>query len=222
MSPITQSGSYQVPTTATELEFVSDDVDDTYLGAGARQLTITGLNSLWEEITFTINTSGTTPVILPHNMTRVYRWYVSSSGTYSTQSVGSHEGELTIQESGGGQVWTQIYTSPFPVGQSEIGVYTIPKGKTGYLLNKNIFADTSKTTDIFLYARCNADDIVAPFDGTMRLVEREIGLQGGIHLDFEVPKGPFEGPCDIGFMGQVSQGTADISVEFELILVDTN
>ena len=54
----------------------------------------------------------------------------------------------------------------------------------------------------------------------MNLVEREIGLTGGHSIIYQIPKGPFVGPCDIGFMGKVSSGTADVSVEFELILID--
>ena len=222
MKPISQGGFYRVPTTPTSLEFVSDDVDDTYLGAGARQITITGLDSSWEEVTFTINTSGTTAVALPIDLLRVYRWYVSSSGTYATQTVASHQGELELREVGGGQTWSIIPNSPFPVGQSEIGVYTIPKGKTGYLLSKFMFTDTTKTADIFFYGRCFADDVTTPYSGTMRLVEREIGLTEGQSITYQIPKGPFVGPCDIGFMGRVSSGTVDVSVEFELIVIDDN
>lgn len=221
MQPISQSGFYQVPTSPTSLEFVSDDVDDTYLGTGARQITGQCINSSWESQTFIINTSGTTPVLLPFDCLRVYRWFVSSSGSYANQIVGSHEGELTLREVGGGQIWAIIPNSPFAVGQSEIGVFTIPDGKTGYLLSKHMFTDTSKTADIFFYKRCGADDILTPYIGTMNLVEREIGLTGGHSISYAIPKGPFIGPCDVGFMGKVSVGTADASVEFELVLVDT-
>ena len=221
MEPITQSGFYRVPSTITSLEFVSDDADDTYLGTGARQITLTCVNSTWQEEILVINTSGTTPVQLPQSCYRVNRWKVSSSGSYANQNVGSHEGELTIRESGAGQIWSIIPNSPFPVGQSEIGIYTIPKGKTGFLLSKNMFADTTKTADLFFYARCNTDDTTSPYTGTMNLVEREIGLTGGHNIEYQIPKGPFVGPCDIGFMGMVSVGTADASVEFELVLVDT-
>ena len=148
-----------------------------------------------------------------HSLTR--NWCAASNGLEE-----QHSGELTLRESGAGQVWTKILNAPFPSGQSEIGVFTIPKGKTGFLFNKQLFTDTTKTANLFFYGRCFADDITSPYDGTMRLVEREIGLTGGQAITYRIPKGPFVGPCDIGFMGDVSTGSAEVSVEFELILID--
>ena len=217
-APVTQSGFYRTPSTPVSLEILSDSAADTYGGAGAQQVTITGLNSSWDEITFTVNLNGTTPVTLPVNMLRVYRWYVSSSGTYATQSLGSHQGELEIREAGNGPIWSIIPVSPFPAGQSEIGAYTIPKGYAGYLLAKNIFTDTSKTADFYFFQRGNADDVTTPYNGTMRLIEREVGVQGGYRINFDIPKGPIIGPADIGYIGYVSVGSADVSVEFELVL----
>lgn len=217
-SPVTQSGYYRTPSTPATLEILSDNVADTYGGAGAQQVTITGLNSSWDEITFTVNMSGTTPVALPHDMLRVYRWYVSSSGTYSTQSLGSHYGILEIREAAAGPVWSIVPIDPFPAGQSEIGAYTIPRGYVGYLMGKNIFTDTSKTADFYFFQRDNADDVTSPYAGTMRLIEREVGVQGGYKVSFDIPKGPIVGPADVGYIGYVSVGTADVSVEFELIL----
>ena len=54
----------------------------------------------------------------------------------------------------------------------------------------------------------------------MRITEREIGVQGGFDHHFAVPKGGHVGPCDIGFMAKVASGTASLSVEFELLLID--
>jgi hypothetical protein len=220
IAPITNSGFYRVPTTATVLEFVSGSANDTAAGSGAQEITIIGTNNTWDEVSQTIETDGTTAVALTTNLTRLYRWYVSRSGTYATQSAGSHAGILTIQEDSGGDVWSSIPITPFPIGQSQIGVYTVPAGKTAYLLSKNVFVDTSKTADVYFYQRPLADDVTTPYTGTMRLVEREVGITGGYDLRTKAPKGPFVGPCDIGFMGSVSVGTADASAEFELLVVD--
>lgn len=219
-SVVAYTGAYQTPTAATALEFVSDDVNDTSTGSGAREITVTGLDSNWEEVTQTVTTNGTTAVALGTNLIRLYRWYVSSSGSYAGSTAASHAGNLTIQVSGGGTVWSTIPNSPIPYGQSVIGAYTVPKGKAGYILSKNIFVDTTKTADIYFFKRENADDVTAPYSGTRRLVEREVGVQGGVTINFDVPKDGLTGPCDIGFIGSVSSGTADCSVEFEILLVD--
>lgn len=219
LNPITQSGFYRTPTTATALEFVSSDANDTSAGTGAREVTVIGLNGSWQEVTQTVTTNGTTAVALGTNLIRLYRWYVSSSGTYATQSTGSHAGTLTIRESGGGATWSTIGIAPFPTGQSQIGSYTIPTGYTGYLLSKNIFVDSTKEADIYFFQRPLANDVSSPFSGAMRLFEREVGVTGGFELKTVAPKGPFVGPCDLGFMGKTSTGTAEVSVEFELLLV---
>lgn len=220
LRPVTLSGFYRTPTTATALEFVSDNANDTSAGTGAREVTIVGLDSSWNEVSQTVTTNGTTAVALGTNLIRLYRWYVSSSGTYATQTTGSHAGTLTIQESGGGNVWSILNTSPFSVSQSEIACYTVPAGHTGYLLSKSVSIDSNKTVDVFFFQRPNADDVATPYSGAMRLIEKEIGVTGSIDFRMIAPKGPFVGPCDIGFMAVVGSGTSDASSEFELLLVE--
>jgi len=218
LSPISQDSTYPTPTTATALEFVSSSASDGVAGSGAQEVTVIGLDSNWAEVTQTVITNGTTAVALSTNLTRLYRWYVSSSGTYATETTGSHVGTLTIRESGGGTTWSTIPISPFSAGQSQIGAYSIPTGYTGYLLSKLVYTDTGKTADVFFFQRLNIDDVTTPYSGTMRLVEREIGVQGGFMHELVTPK-EFVGPCDIGFMAKVTSGNADISGEFSLLLV---
>lgn len=220
--PITQTLAYPTPTAATALEILSSsgDDDDDVAKPGARKVTVIGLDANWEEQTEEVSMDGVTPVALANSYTRIYRWFVSESGTYATATAGSHVGTLTIRESGGGTIWTQIDATPFPVGQSEIGAYTIPAGKTGYLTTKHVTVDSNKSVDLYFFARRMADDVADPYTGIMRIVDREVGVTGPVTTDYKIPKGPFVGPCDIGFMGVVSANTADVSVEFELLLVD--
>jgi len=218
--PITQGQLYQTPTAATALEIISASVNDTAAGSGAQQVTLVGLDANWDEVTQTVEMNGTTAVALTTPLIRLYRWYVSRSGTYATATAGSHAEVLTVRVAGAGATWDTIAKLPFPLGQSQIGVYTVPRNKKAYLLSKNIFVDSTKAADIYFFQRPNASDVVTPYTGTMRLAEREVGLTGGYNLMTQAPKGPFIGPCDIGFMGLISVGTAECSVEFELLLVD--
>jgi hypothetical protein len=221
VAPVTLTGSYFTPTTAQALEFVSDSANDTALGSGAREITVVGLDANWLEVEQTIATNGTTAVQLPTNLTRLYRWYVSSSGTYSNAIGGSsHDGLLTIRGTGGGTDWSIITNTPLATGSSQIGVYTVPINKTAYVLSKSIFVDSGKVADVYAFFRENCDDITAPFSGVRRLAEREVGVTGDFQRNFPAPLGPFIGPCDIGFMAKVSQGTGFISVEFDLLLIE--
>lgn len=219
--PITQSGTYQTPTTAQALEFVSTAAADALNGAGMREITITGLDANWNKVVQVIAahaTDGTIAVAIPTSLIRLMTWKVSSSGTYATDITSSHVGVLTIQASGGGTVWSTIPTTPFPSGRSQIGAYTIPTGFTGYLMGKLIYTDTNKVADVYFFERNNADDVTTPYSGVMSLIEREVGVVGGFDHHFTLPKNGFVGPCDLGAMAKVTSGTADVSIEFELLL----
>lgn len=217
---VSQTGAYQVPMAVVTLEIVSSDANDTAAGSGAQEVTIFGLDADWNETTVVVDTNGLTAVIVSVDFIRVFRWIVSRSGTYASSVAASHAGVLTLQVSGGGTVWDRIPITPFPLGQSVMGAYTIPKGKTGYLLSKQIFIDSTKTADIYFFQRTNADDVTTPYSGVRQIVEREVGVAGTLAMDFRSPKGPFIGPCDIGFIGSVSVNDAEASAEFELLLVD--
>ena len=222
LSPISQSLTYQTPTAAVALEIVSSSANDALNNTGAHEYTITGLDANWNEVTQVVTahaTNGTIAVAIPTSLIRLYQWYVSKSGAYATATVGSHVGTLTVRVAGGGATCSQIVVTPFPIGQSQIGVYTIPIGYTGYLLSKNTFVDTAKSADIYFFQRPLANDVTTSFTGTMRLIQREVGIKEGYNLRTVTPKGLFVGPCDIGFMGLVSVGTAECSVEFELLLI---
>ena len=219
MQPITSSGFYRTPTTPTALEIVSDNANDTAAGTGARSLHIFSAKADWKITEEIVALNGTTPVAIPVDSLRMCRFHVEDSGTYADASTGSHAGTLTVQESGGGAVWEKIGVSPFPFGQSQIGVCFVPLGKVGYILSKRITVATTKIADIYLFQRQNANVVSAPFDA-IRMVERDVGVVGATNISFSVPLGPFPGPCDIGFMGRVTLTTGDVSVEFELLLVD--
>ncbi|MCK5504212.1 MAG: hypothetical protein KAJ10_03575 [Thermodesulfovibrionia bacterium] len=223
-SPVTISGAYQTPIANTALEFVSDSANDTAAGSGAQEITIEYIvdagGGVWNRATQTLETNGVAAVALPVDVIRIDRWYVTRSGAYASPTAASHAGNLTIRVAGAGATWSTIPNTPIPVAQSQIGAATIPSGTTAYLFSKNVFIDTSKTADVYFFQRENANDVTTPFTGIRRLLEREIGIQGGFSVDFRAPKGPFVGPCDLGFIGVVSSGTADISVEYELLLID--
>ena len=219
MVPIASSLKYPTPTVATTLEVVSSDADDTVAGAGARTVSVKGLNASWEEITQTVNMNGLTPVPLPIDMIRVYDWWVASSGVYATSATGSHQGTITVQTSPGAVLWFNGTVTPYPKGQSEIAGYTVPVGFRAYIFVHGIIADSTKAVDVIFLKRESADDVAVPFT-PMRTLKEFTGLAGNsVGGDTTAPINSFEAKTDIIFMGIVTSGTASVTVDYEILLI---
>ncbi len=216
--PISIGGIYRTPTAATALEIVSASANDNASGSGAREVTIEGLDSNFELLTQTVVPNGITAVALDTDLTRVFRAYVSQSGTYADVSTGSHGGALTIRAAGGGDTWLTIDATDYPRGQTEIGAYTIPAGYRGFVSSLFANVDASQESSVIFMQRPNADTVAAPYDGAMRLIIEVGSFTGERTLKPKTPLGPFVGPCDLIFCGQASAGTADIDVDFEILL----
>lgn len=224
VAPITSGNIYQTPTVLTSLEVVSSDANDTTAGSGGQTVIFEGLCAGWLECSEEVELNGTTAVDLVNTYYRIYRGYVSRSGTYAIGTVGSHAGDLTLRVDGGGATWAKINSSvsaDFDLSQTEIGVYTVPKGKTAYIGNIYIHVETNKVVDIYLFKRCDADDVTTPYSGIMRFITQFHGIEGGTRsLQAKTLINGLNGACDVGFMAKVSTGTAGVSVDFEIILID--
>jgi len=223
-TPVCEGGFYRTPQVAgaTQLRIkAGGNAADTAAGAGAREVTLQGLDATGAEITETIATNGASASsATTASFIRLHRLWVSASGTYATQSAGSHAGDIVIEDSAGTQDWATIASTDFPRGQSQIGIYSIPAGKTGYI--KEVFGtvDSNKTMNIAFFQRKNILETAAPYS-SMRLITEMKGISGPFSLLITTPVNGFTGPCDIGFMAKVSTGTGDLTVDFEIMLKDT-
>jgi|DEB0MinimDraft_10_1074344.scaffolds.fasta_scaffold40191_2 hypothetical protein len=221
LQAIADAQVYQTPTAAVSLEILSSDANDAAAGTGARTVEIQGLDANFAEQTQTVTMNGTTAAAITGTWMRVFRARVTESGTYASQSAGSHAGTLTVRVAGAGATWATIglTTASFPMGQTEIGAYTIPAGKTGYLLSKHISIESTKTPNVLWFRRENADDTSAPYD-SMRLFQRHVGAAAEISYSPHAPVLVLPEKTDIGCMGYVATGTAAVSVDFQILLVD--
>jgi len=222
LTAIATAKTYKTPTSVTALEMVSDDnTNDTSSGSGAQQVTVYGLNSSWVEISETVTLNGTTAVALANSYFRIYRMKVTRSGTYASDTAGSHNSTITLRVASAGATWAEIAPeSSFGLGQSQIGAFTIPSGKVGLILTKHIKKESAKNPNVYFFVRENADDVTTPYTGVMQVKELERNIDGSFVLQPRSPLGPFTGPADIGFLCNVATGTADLSVDFEILLVD--
>ena len=155
---------------------------------------------------------------------RLYRAWVSKSGTYATQATASQQGAITIAVTDGakgGDVWAsipEIGTTGLGIGQSLIGMYTVPKGKTAYITSSTLSVDSNKAADLYFFARTNIDETAAPYSGTMRLKNLYIGVTGIQEIQHKTYE-KYEELTDIGFFA-IGALNDDISVEFELYLLE--
>lgn len=218
--PICNGGNYQTPTSAQALEILSSSANDAAAGTGARKVVIQGLNASCAEINEEVTLNGTTPVALSTQFFRIFRVFVSESGSYANQSTPSQLGTITIRGAGGGDTWVTIplLNSTFGVAQSLIGAYTVPAGKTAYILSQTITVDSGKSATVVFFKRENVDTVSAPFE-PLRAQNIYTGLTG-FHEMLHITNESYPEKTDMGFMGFMSTGTGDISVEFELLLVD--
>ena len=156
---VSVGGIYQTPqsTSATTLRIKSGgNANDTAAGSGAREVTLVGIDETGAEVSETLATAGASASsATTTTFMRLYRSFVSGSGTYANSSTGSHSADIVIENSAGGTDWATIVVNGFAKSQSEIGAYTIPVGYTGYLLGGFGFVDSTKVTDYVLNAGYN-------------------------------------------------------------------
>ena len=219
ITPVCSSGFYRTPTTAVSLEVVSTSTNDTAAGSGARSVTVEGLDANGVFQKKTTATDGTSAAAISGTWLRVFRMYVSTSGTYATQTASSHAGTITVQVASGGDVWAQIEVdSGLGLGQSQIGAYTVPKGKEAYLCTNQFSIDSNKTVNLYFFKRDNILDTTAPYE-PMRLQSVYEGLTGNNSFQHKTYE-KYDELTDIGYMAKTSTGTSSVSVEFEIILID--
>lgn len=224
--PVTMGGVYQTPQAASATTVrikAGGDANDTAAGTGAREVTVEGLDETFAFVSEAIATAGASASsATTATFTRIFRVYVSGSGTYATASAGSHSGDIVIENGAGGTDWATIDATDITKAQSEIGVYTVPAGSSGYVKLREVSIDSGKTIDLDFFSRTGCDETAAPYSAR-RTQSVMTGLSGGSIETFgptDIPFGPYVGPTDIGFLAKVTTGTASVSVEFDIFLVE--
>jgi hypothetical protein len=147
---------------------------------------------------------------------RIAEAFVSASGSYANALVGSHAGDIVVEDAAGTEDWATITATGFARGETQIGVYTIPLGYNGYITDFTFAADSNKAVDLLFFKREGVLDTVAPYHA-MRLVEEYSGAVG-FNTHAHVPPLLFPALTDIGFMASVAVGAADVSVTFNVML----
>ena len=190
----------------------SANLEDVASGNGARTVSILGLDNDFNEIEETITVNG---AVSTKTFLRIYRAFVATAGSTST-----NVGNVLISTGAGGTgtVLADIGTigtgTTFGLGQTQLALYTVPAGKTGYLTTWNVgCAPMNNKATVLLKSR-ELDGVDVPFR-TKDIVD----LVGGYHTqNYSIPL-RFPEKTDIEVVAAGDSNTI-ISSSFDIILVD--
>ena len=185
--------------------------DDGAGNDGARTITIQGLDNDFNPIeeTTTVNGAASTASFL-----RIYRAFVATAGPLAT-----NDGTIIISTAaaGAGTVLADIGTigtgTTTGLGQTQLALYTIPAGKTGYLTTWNVgAAPMNNSVTVTLLAR--------ELDGGAPFRSRDImDTVGGYSTQTYAIPLHFPEKTDIEVRGTGGNGST-ISSSFDIVLVD--
>jgi len=187
--------------------------DDGPGNDGARTITVQGLDNDFNPIeeTITVNGAASTASFL-----RVYRAFVATAGVLT-----ANDGNILISTaaSGGGTVLADIGVigsgTTTGLGQTQLALYTIPAGKTGYLTTWNIgVAPMNNAVTVTLKSRELGGGANGPFR-----TKDIIDIVGGYTTqNYSIPL-RFPEKTDIEVRGTGDTGSV-ISSSFDIMLVD--
>jgi len=219
--PIVSGGVWNTPqvANATAFRVKAGNAGDTNGGAGAWEIEIHGILPTGASATATLTLAGTSAsAATAQTFIRILRAFVTKSGAYASQTTASHIADIVIENAAGGTDWATIPTILISQGQTQIGVYTVPLGFSAYLQGFTLAVETNKPLDVVFLKRGSILDTAAPYQA-MRVFSEVKGLEGTFTEDFKYPM-KFDELTDIGAMAKVSTGSAKVSIDMELILVE--
>ena len=203
------SNAYPWMSAADQLEVLSSDTDDTSAGTGARTVELQGLDSSWNVLTETVTMNGTSAVTTTGSFLRIFRARVVTAG-----SSGRNEGTITIRDQDTSTTRALITNGATDGnGQTLMAVYTIPAGKTGYIININVSSAKDQEQTYRLMSR---DNTVA--NAAWNVKEFLTG-RGGFSDWKKYAINKATEKTDLDFQ-VISNSTSAAAGGFELILID--
>lgn len=217
--PVAPGGVYMTPQPSEAVNLrirAGGSALDIYAGTGAWQVKLTGLNAEGYEIFETIYTAGfLQSSATTQKFIRLFSAEVVASGTYATQTAGSHAADIVIEDTGGTH-WTTIPLNGFPESITRIGAFTIPANFEAYLIGFRINAQAQKLVDAVVFKRSSILEEAAPYAPMTALTEL-FNISGFIDESFDAPI--YLPPrTDIGVMAKIDNQTARVNSDLGLLL----
>ena len=205
--------NWQLQTATTMRIKAGGSAVDDAAGLGAQEVTLVGLDETLEIATEAIVTAGvlastaTTTTFL-----RTFYAQVTQCGTYA----GSNDGVITIENGTGG---TDLLMIEIDEGRSQFGGLTIPAGDTGFLAGVDVTVDANKPADVRMFTLRNVDDITPPVEAKVMRYYWD-GIVGNQPFKPRAPGGPYRQKTDIWFEARGDGPGAEVSVDFELLVIE--
>ena len=173
--PVTTSAIWLTPQVAgaVALRVKAGNGADTANGAGAREITLQGVDETGAEVTEAVATAGASASdVTSATFMRLYRLWVSESGTYTSPGTppASHTAAIVI-ESAAAAEWGSIDVVGASKGQSQIAAYTVPLGKKAFINSYYITTDGAKPVDFLFMQRRYILETSAPYAAARTIVE---------------------------------------------------
>lgn len=206
-------------TVATTVEGISDNVNDTVAGTGARVITITGLDENFNEVIEDLDMNGTSATASTvATFIRVNLTVVKSAGLYSTSLEGSNIGTVVVRPTGGGTRLSNIDGNLIDPGKSQDFKYTVPVGFRAMILSAAANIEGSKLARIVLTTRPDADIIVAPFSS--KVSTGFIAGASGLHvLPKEILNVLLPAKTDLWASAIADANNTEVSVVARLLII---
>jgi len=196
-------GTYPWSAAAERVNIRSTESNDNATGTGARTVRLFGLDASYSEITEDITLNGTTNVLTTQSFLRMQRAVILTVG-----SGGVNEGDIEGYQQTSGD---KLIDMPATNNQTQIATWTVPAGKTFYLVDWFIGLKTGKSTDCNLFVTNGTDGV---FRNQRRLVMDESNTQTWR------PYLKVNEKSDIRVTVKASTGSHEVSSGFNGFLVD--
>jgi len=193
--------------------------NDTAAGSGATEVEFHGIGEdgfFAVDKVATAGASASQPT--SRKFLRLLRAFVTGSGVYGDLDTPSHEDTITIENAAGTQDWGIILDTDFARAQTNIGAYTVPKGKRILIKDGYLNIDSPQDANVIIASRVGILIDSAPFPALRNNLEFT-KISGFHELHFDVPV-VFEELTDIIFCAKMAASTGDISVGFSFSLED--
>ena len=170
-------------------------------------LYIEGLDGNYESVSETVTLDGTAAVTTTSTFLRVHTAYVTAGS-----AVTANAGAITCTNSTSGDT---MFTIPATEGRTQLGVYTIPAGKTGYMMGLGLFVSGLTTATVNLDVRSR------PFGQTPLVIRDEIATGAGSgHQHNHIIPLSFTEKSDIRLDATSTTANTRVAASFAMYLVD--